>query len=187
MTGWAFHRPRADLYQVLGVGRDATREQIARAYRQQARSAHPDAHPADPQAAARFRALTSAYDVLSDPVRRDDYDRQQAAETPPEPRTAPPAPPVPPYAPPVFLDGPPGFLDEPPVFLDGPPVFLDGPPLSQNEPPLSPYGPPLWAGPVRVQPDDAGVGQGPGQADDLDALAMLARLLGRYQPWGWPW
>jgi len=49
-----WHQPQpGDLYQVLGVSPDASRAEIIRAYRFKARAAHPDTHPADPQAAAR--------------------------------------------------------------------------------------------------------------------------------------
>ena len=65
---------------MLGVSPDASQEAIVQAYRRLARVSHPDARPDDPQAAARFRALTSAYEVLSDPIRRDDYDRADRAE-----------------------------------------------------------------------------------------------------------
>jgi len=72
--------PAARPYEVLGVSPDARQEAIVQAYRRLARVSHPDARPDDPQAAARFRALTSAYEVLSDPIRRDDYDRAHLAE-----------------------------------------------------------------------------------------------------------
>ncbi len=64
----------SDFYQLLAVAPNATSVDIARAYRRQARAAHPDSHPADPAAPARFRALASAYRVLSDPAARAAYD-----------------------------------------------------------------------------------------------------------------
>ncbi|MBO0693700.1 MAG: J domain-containing protein [Acidimicrobiaceae bacterium] len=70
-------RDRSTLYHRLDVPSDATSEQIARAYRRLAHSAHPDAHPDDPQAPTRFRELTEAYEVLIDPGRRAGYDRAQ--------------------------------------------------------------------------------------------------------------
>jgi len=72
-------QPGDDPYQVLGVGAGASREDIVRAYHRAAHDTHPDAYPADPQAAARFQALTDAYDVLSDAGRRARYDRRQAS------------------------------------------------------------------------------------------------------------
>jgi curved DNA-binding protein CbpA len=68
-------RSHHDPYQVLGVDTSASRQDIARAYRQAVQRAHPDAQPTDPRAAARFQELTDAYDLLSDPLRRAAYDR----------------------------------------------------------------------------------------------------------------
>ncbi len=62
-------------YQVLGVQRDATSEEIKRAFRQLARETHPDANPGDPETEARFRQAAEAYEVLSNPERRRRYDR----------------------------------------------------------------------------------------------------------------
>lgn len=57
-----------DLYQVLGVPREASREEIVLAWRRRAREEHPDARPADAGAAARFGALAEAWQVLGDPL-----------------------------------------------------------------------------------------------------------------------
>lgn len=65
----------ADLYEVLGVSRGASAEDIKKAYRKLARESHPDANPDDPEAEARFKEVAAAYEVLSDPDRRDRYDR----------------------------------------------------------------------------------------------------------------
>ena len=69
--------PGPDHYQLLGVARGASREEIAQAWRRRARAEHPDRRPgeAGDEAAGRFRALAEAYRVLSDPVRRAAYDR----------------------------------------------------------------------------------------------------------------
>jgi len=70
-------RDHPDPYRVLGVDTGASRQDIARAYRRAVQGAHPDARPADPRAAARFRELTDAYDLLTDPARRAAYDCAQ--------------------------------------------------------------------------------------------------------------
>ncbi|HEU5389248.1 MAG TPA: J domain-containing protein [Streptosporangiaceae bacterium] len=75
--------PGVDLYQLLGVPREASREEIARAWRRQARDEHPDARPTDAEAPGRFRALAEAWQVLGDPGRRAAYDRALARERPP--------------------------------------------------------------------------------------------------------
>ena len=62
-----------DLYDVLGVNRDATPEEIKRAYRKLARELHPDVNP-DPHMQERFKDVTAAYEVLSDPEKREMYD-----------------------------------------------------------------------------------------------------------------
>ena len=75
-------RPRrapGDPYQVLGVDTGASQQDIARAYRRAVQHAHPDARPHDPAAAARFQALTAAYELLRDPGRRAAYDRAHPA------------------------------------------------------------------------------------------------------------
>jgi len=63
-----------DHYEVLGVPRDATADDLKRAYRKLARQYHPDANPGDPEAAEHFKDVTRAYDVLSDQTKRANYD-----------------------------------------------------------------------------------------------------------------
>ncbi len=63
----------ADYYGVLGVDRDATDDDLKRAYRKLARKLHPDVNP-DPEAQEQFKAVTAAYEVLSDPQKRQVVD-----------------------------------------------------------------------------------------------------------------
>jgi molecular chaperone DnaJ len=70
----------ANLYEVLGVDPGASAEEIKKAYRKLARESHPDANPDDPEAEARFKDLSAAYEILSDPDKRARYDRYGSAE-----------------------------------------------------------------------------------------------------------
>jgi len=66
---------KRDYYEVLGVSRDASQEDIKKAYRKLAREYHPDVNKDDPQAAEKFKEIAEAYAVLSDPEKRAQYDR----------------------------------------------------------------------------------------------------------------
>src|SRR6201995_311648 len=66
---------RPDYYKVLGVGKGASDEEIKKAYRKLARQYHPDRNPGDKKAEERFKEISQAHDVLSDPDKRKAYDR----------------------------------------------------------------------------------------------------------------
>lgn len=152
------------LYRVLDVAPEASQKSIVHAYRQQARASHPDARPEDPGAIARFRVLTNAYEVLSDPVRRADYDRERRSSG-----AAGPAHRSGGYRPGqegrVRTGGPRiGVRNSPDVFLDARPA--------------RPSGAPLWAGPVHVEglPSETATGfrwpQAPRELDGLPTLLL---------------
>jgi curved DNA-binding protein CbpA len=152
--------PARDLYQLLGVARDASQEEIALAWRRRARDEHPDARQGDDGAPARFRALAEAWQVLGDPGRRAAYDRgldpgQHPGRTRITVRYSPAAP-------------SPGAA-------------------GSTAPSARSSGPPLVAGPVRVE---GGSRQVPGAEawDEEDfRLALLAELVLRYRGRGRPW
>lgn len=66
---------KRDYYEVLGVKRESEAEEVKRAYRKLAMQYHPDRNSGDPEAAARFKEAAEAYDVLSNPDKRQRYDR----------------------------------------------------------------------------------------------------------------
>jgi DnaJ-class molecular chaperone len=68
-------------YEVLGVKPDAGNDEIRKAYRKLAKEFHPDLNPGKPAAEARFKAVTAAYDILSDPEKRGRYNRGEIDES----------------------------------------------------------------------------------------------------------
>jgi hypothetical protein len=80
-----------DYFMILGLGREATSEQIKQAYREKVRQYHPDLNP-DPAAAARFQEVVEAYEVLSDEAKRQVYVARtfpQAHQRPSPPQASP--------------------------------------------------------------------------------------------------
>jgi molecular chaperone DnaJ len=67
-----------DFYAVLGVSKDASAQEIKKAYRTKARKYHPDRHPDDPKAEETFKEIGEAYSVLNDPEQREQYDAIRA-------------------------------------------------------------------------------------------------------------
>ena len=156
--------PDPDLYQLLGVARGASREEIAQAWRRRARAEHPDRRPGDvgDEAAGRFRALAEAYRVLSDPGRRAAYDRALGHGR-----------------------ATPGMPAAVPVPVR---VRVAGPGSGTGPPPVP--GPPLRAGPVRVEGPPGVPARGRDRDEDEIRLAALAALalhcLARDRHWPWP-
>ena len=66
---------KRDYYEVLGVGKTATADEIKKAYRKKAVQYHPDKNPGDKAAEEKFKEAAEAYEVLSDPQKRQRYDQ----------------------------------------------------------------------------------------------------------------
>jgi curved DNA-binding protein CbpA len=164
MAAAEYGGPGPDLYQLLGVPKEASHQEIALAWRRRARAGHPDARPADADAPARFRALAGAWQVLGDPARRAAYDRALARERQPAARV-------------------PAARGRVPVRR------VAGPGGGGGMTPLAGVpGPPLRAGPVRVDAPRPASPTGSRDEEDIK-LAMLAVLALRYlardrdRPW----
>jgi curved DNA-binding protein CbpA len=152
--------PARDLYEVLGVARDASQQEIALAWRRRASDEHPDARHGDDGAPARFRALAEAWQVLGDPGRRAAYDRGLDPAQPP------------------------GRVR---IAVRHPPAAPSHRAAGRTIPPTGAAGPPLAAGPVRVE---GGPGLAPEAADwaaEDFRLALLAELVLRYRGRDRPW
>ena len=139
-------RSAADLYAVLGVAPHAPWKDIVHAYRGQVRTSHPDTRPDDPEAVERFRALTDAYDVLSDPIRRADYDRKRLG------------------------GGMPTRLRVSDVSTHVSPMYSEGRAFVPD--PRVPAAP-IWAGPVRVQGQPSPGGAAEWRIGGVSNLAAL--------------
>lgn len=84
-------------YETMGVPKNADSDQIKKAYRKLARDYHPDRNPGDPQAVHKFKEVQAAYEVLSNPSKRRDYDQsgyvhRRSYSPPPTPKPEPPKP-----------------------------------------------------------------------------------------------
>jgi DnaJ-class molecular chaperone len=81
-------RRMANPYDILGVARDASQDDIRKAYRKAAKLSHPDLNPGKPEAEARFKDISAAYDIIGDEAKRKRYDAgeidETGAEKPPE-------------------------------------------------------------------------------------------------------
>jgi len=75
-------------YQVLGVAKTATETEIKKVFRRLARENHPDTHPGDAAAEARFKEAAEAYETLGDPVKRKQYDQELETRGKGTPRTS---------------------------------------------------------------------------------------------------
>ena len=64
-----------DYYKILGVDKNIPQKDVKKAYIKRAKQFHPDLHPDDPKAKAKFQALNEAYDVIGDPEKRKKYDQ----------------------------------------------------------------------------------------------------------------
>lgn len=149
-----------DLYAILGIARDASREQVIQAWRRRARAEHPDFRPDDDAAPARFQALAEAYRVLADPGRRAAYDRASGYQ------------PGAPVAPPQHAPGQPGAGRGRSPAGRAAVTPVAGAPVA-----------PLRAGPVRIEPLPSSPGADPHPDEDAVLAELLLRYLARRRPW----
>ena len=146
-------RGERDPYQALGLGADASTADISRAYRRLARALHPDSQPGDVAAIDQFRAVSDAYELLSDPARRTEWDRRHLRQA--SPQRAP-------------------GRSAPSRGSAGPQIW----PLSTAAANPTPQHPALWAGPVYVEPAPGAAGTA-GLARPQPGYGDLAWILER--------
>ena len=75
-----FIKMESEYYNILGVAKNASAEEIKKAYRKKAMELHPDRHGGDKTKEAEFKKLNEAYSVLSDPQKKSNYDQFGSAE-----------------------------------------------------------------------------------------------------------
>jgi curved DNA-binding protein CbpA len=156
------------MYRRLDVVPEASAEQIGRAYRRLAHRLHPDAHPEDPDAAIRFREITEAYEILSDPARRARYDRNRQPPTTNDLR-------------PPRRTANPDSLAVTPIHAPGQPSIQ----LTVIGPGSFPTGSvPLIAGPVRVAPSpSAPHGAAPSRSSGTELAQLIDAVLRAWRSW----
>jgi curved DNA-binding protein CbpA len=156
------------MYRRLDVPAEASAEQIGRAYRRLAHSLHPDAHPDDPEAALRFREITEAYEILSNPGRRARYDRNRRPPTPADLQPPHPAANT-------------NTIPATPIHAPGQPVA--------SEPTIIGLGSfgigsaPLIAGPVHVAPPTDPPGAAPDRTSGTDVAQLIDAVLRAWRWW----
>lgn len=101
-------------YEILGVTRNASAEDVKKAFRRLARQYHPDLNPGDKVAEDKFKDISEAYEILSDTSRREQYDRFAKSWRPKKPKTES----RPDNTPPTSADRPPAEADDFDSFID---------------------------------------------------------------------
>jgi DnaJ domain len=155
------------MYRRLEVAPEASPEQIGRAYRRLAHRLHPDTDPEDPDAALRFREITEAYEILSDPARRARYDRNR--QPPPTGHLRPPRP-----AP---------NSDRIAVTPVHPPDQAPGRPLYIGLGPFRTGSAPLIAGPVHVASPTTPDPNHPGRPNGTELAQLIDAVLRTWRWW----
>ena len=152
------------MYRRLDVAPEASPEQIGRAYRRLAHSLHPDTHPEEPDAAIRFRELTEAYEILSDPARRARYDRNRRTATIDDVR-------------------PPRSAANPTRIAAVTPPIHTGSPMSIGLGLFRSGSPPLIAGPVHVASPATPHGAEPSRSSGSELAQLIDAVLRAWRWW----